>query len=135
MSIQSRRVPASLSRAMAIVLLALLVAAPTFAKPSNKWRVEMDGRAKVDGEIELSIAQGGGEPTVVVIAIPKGTSENAAARIARDRLREVFGKDVYQVEVDDGEDVLIKAKRGTRDFDLVLVRNTADGLRLDLERE
>lgn len=126
----------NMRHALAAAVLALcMVSFAAMAKPSNKWRVEMDGRAKVDGEIELSIAQEGGTATNVIIAIPKGTGENAAARIARDRLREVFGEDVYHFEVDDGEDVLIKARRGTRDFDLVLVRNTVEGLGLDLERE
>lgn len=121
--------------ALVAVLVALAVSLPAFARPSNKWRVEMDGRAKTDGEIELSIAQEGAEPATIVIAIPKGTSENEAARIARDRLRETFGEDVYHFEIDDGEDVLVKARHGTRDFELVLVRNTAEGLKIDLDRE
>ena len=105
------------------------------AKPSNKWRLEFDGRARTTGEVELSVSQGSASPTVVVVAIAQGTGENAAARQTRDVLRATFGRSVYKVEVDDGEDVLIKAKRGTADFDVVVVRNTVDGLKLDLERE
>ena len=45
----------------------------------------------------------------------------------RDALRAKFGKDVYTSEVDDGEDVLVKARGSTPDFDLVVARNTAEG--------
>ncbi|MDH5833566.1 hypothetical protein [Luteimonas kalidii] len=117
------------------LVLALAVASGAFANPSNKWRVEMDGRAKVDGEIELSLTPEGGPSSTVVIAIPKGTGENSVARLTRDALRQHFGKDVYHVEVDDGEDVLVKKRGSTRDFDLVVVRNTVDGLRIHLQRE
>lgn len=116
------------------VALLLSASALVMAKPSNKWRLEFDGRAKTAGEIELSIVQGGA-PTTLVVPIAQGTSENAAARQTRDLLRATFGKSVYKVEVDDGEDVLIKAKRGTANFEVAVVRNTADGLKTDLERE
>jgi hypothetical protein len=119
----------------AVLMLMLAVSSWALAKPSNKWRVEMDGRAKVDGEIELSFVPEGGVASSVVVAIPKGTSENSAARITRDALRKNFGKDVYHVETDDGEDVLVKKRGSTPDFDLVVVRNTAEGLKVRLKRE
>lgn len=124
-----------LARAAAVLALMLAVSSWALAAPSNKWRVAMDGRAKVDGEIELSFAPEGGVASSVVVAIPKGTSENGAARITRDALREKFGKDVYHVEIDDGEDVLVKKRGSTPDFDLVVVRNTAEGLKVRLKRE
>ena len=125
------------SRWMTVAVAALVLAIPlgALASPSNKWRAEMSGKAKVDGELELSVTPEGGTATSVVIAIPQKTGENAAARIVRDALRQTFGKDVYQVEVDDGEDVLVKAHGSTPDFDLVVVRNTADGLRVHLQHE
>lgn len=119
----------------AVILLMLAVSFSALARPSNKWRIEMDGRAKVDGEIELSIVPEGGVATNVVVAIPQGTGENNAARIIRDALRRTFGNDVYHVEVDDGEDVLVKVHGSTPHFDLIVVRNTADGLRSHLQRE
>ncbi|WP_144409206.1 hypothetical protein [Pseudoxanthomonas suwonensis] len=122
-------------RILALSILALAFSFGALAKPSNKWRVEMDGRAKVDGEIELSVVPEGGAPSSVVVTIPRGTSENSAARLVRDTLRNTFGKDVYHVEVDDGEDVLVKVRGSTPDFDLIVVRNTADGLKVRLQRE
>lgn len=117
------------------VLALLALAFVAVASPSNKWRLQFSGKAKVDGEIELSFTPKDGTATSVVIAVPKGTSENNAARLARDTLRQNFGKDVYHVETDDGEDVLVKKRGSTPSFDLVVVRNTADGLRLSLDKE
>lgn len=97
--------------------------------------MELDGRAKMDGEIELSVTPEGGDVTRVVIAIPARTSENAAAKLLRDEIRRVFGESVYQTEVDDGEDVLMKARGSTPDFELVVIRNTVQGLDIALDRE
>jgi len=129
----SRRVAAKSISTMAVLLLAVSFAAA--AKPSNKWRIEMDGRAKVDGEIELSFTPEGGTATNVVVAVPKGTSENAAARLVRDRIKMTFGRDIYHVETDDGEDVLVKVRGRTPHFDLVVIRSTAEGLHVGLHRE
>lgn len=117
------------------VLLSLAVAFGAFASPSNKWRLQMSGHAKVDGEIELSFTPKGGTATPAIIAVPKGTGENAAARLVRDTLKTTFGKNVYKVETDDGEDVLVKKRGSTPDFEIVVVRNTAEGLRITLDQE
>lgn len=107
----------------------------TFASPSNKWRVEVSGSAKVAGEIEFSVTPKNTAPDTVVVQVPVRTSENRVAQLIRDAFVAKFGKAVYHVEVDDGEDVLVKAKRSTPHFDLVLVRNTANGIRLNVGKE
>jgi hypothetical protein len=120
---------------VAAFLLALALASGALASPSNKWRLQMSGHARVDGEIELSFTPRGGTSSNVVVAVAKGTGENAAARLVRDALLAAFGKDVYKVETDDGEDVLVKKRGSTPDFEIVVVRNTAQGLRIGLDRE
>jgi len=124
------------SRLLTTALWLLLpVALPVMASPSNKWRIQLSGHAKVAGEIELALTPKDGTATNVVIAVPQRTSENQAAAMIRDALRAKFGKDIYNSEVDDGEDVLVKAHGSTPDFDLVVVRNTAEGLRISLDKE
>ena len=118
-----------------VFVLAAAVAFGALASPSNKWRIQLGGKAKVDGEIELSFTPKGGAATSVVIPVPAGTHENAAARLVRDAVKAQFGKDVYKVETDDGEDVLVKKRGGTPDFEIIVVRNTAEGLRISLDRE
>ena len=118
-----------------VFVLAAAVAFGALASPSNKWRIQLGGKAKVDGEIELSFTPKGGAATSVVIPVPAGTHENAAARLVRDAVKAQFGKDVYKVETDDGEDVLVKKRGGTPDFEIIVVRNIAEGLRISLDRE
>ena len=117
---------------LAVVLLA--TANGVDAKPDNKWRIKCNGKAKVDGEIVLSIEPAGGEPVEVVIAIPAGTNENAAAVIVRDSLK-VPLRDTHKVERDDWEDVLVKKRYKQPDFELVLQDNTAEGLSIKVKDE
>jgi hypothetical protein len=118
-----------------VMLLLGVVSLPLHAATSNKWRLELDGRAKVPGQLELSFTPKGGVGQNVTVDIPKGMSENAAARLLRDTLRTTFGKSPYKFEVDDGEDVLVKRRFGTPVFEIKVVRNTVNGLRITLDRE
>jgi|GEM_PF-498118 len=117
-----------------LVLLGSLLALPALAKPSNKWRLELNHKAQVAGEIELSFVTGDAAPVNVVVTIPAKTRENNAAHLVMDAIRAKFGKSLYKTEIDDGEDVLVKKKSGP-DFEIVLVRNTAEGLKITLDRE
>ena len=116
-------------------LMLVCLSAPALAERSNKWRIEVNEAAQASGEVELSFTPSGAEATTVVVPIPASTDEDTAAALIRAAISQRFGEGVYATEIDDGEDVLVKAGASTPDFDLVLVRNTADGLKLDLERE
>jgi len=118
-----------------LLLVSLGLSAAAFAEPSNKWRIEVDESAASAGVVELSYAPVGAPASAVAVTIPAGTNEDAAALLIRGAIDEQFGAGVYATEIDDGEDVLIKTHGSTPNFDLVLVRNTATGLELDLERE
>ena len=113
---------------------AAALALPAFADPSNKWRIEFDGKADRSGEIELSLTPVNGTPVSVVVPVADDTRENRVAQRVRDALATKFGS-VYHVEVDDGEDVLVKAEGGTPDFEVAVVRNTVDGIDIELDRE
>ena len=132
----SSRSPRRAVRTLASLLLfALLAASTAWASPSNKWRLQMSGHAKVDGDIELSFTPKGGTASSVVVPVAKGTGENAAARLVRDTLKATFGKDVYKVETDDGEDVLVKKQDGERDFVVTVVENSVQGVKIDVDAE
>ncbi len=117
-----------------LLAAAASLALPAFADPSNKWRIEFDGKADSSGEIELSLRPVNGTPTSIVVPVADDTRENAVAQQVRDALASTFGS-VYQVEVDDGEDVLVKARGGTADFEVAVIRNTVDGIDVELDRE
>ncbi|KRG67725.1 hypothetical protein ABB27_09185 [Stenotrophomonas terrae] len=120
-----------LALACALAMLAQVAG----AEPSNKWRIAVNHTADVAGEIELSLTPEGAEATRLVVPIPAGTHENHAAHLIRDAFRSQYGRSLYKAEMDDGEDVLIKVRGQNPDIDLVLVRNTAEGLKLHLSRE
>ena len=125
----------TIARFAAPLLLTFAVCAPAMAEPSNKWRIEVDASARAAGDVELSFTPAGAPAVAIVVAIPAGTNEDTAAALIRTAIDQRFGEGVYATEIDDGEDVLVKAHGSTPDFELVLVRNTATGLDLDLERE
>lgn len=113
---------------------ALAVALPLAAADSNKWRLQCSGDAKTDGEIELVLTPKDGAAESVVVAVPKGTGENRVAKLVVGAIRAHFGDARFHAEVDDGEDVLIKAKRGTPDFNVAVQRNTT-GVRISPDKE
>lgn len=41
----------------------------------------------------------------------------------------------YDVEVDDGEDVLVKKREGERDFVITVVENSVQGMKIDVGAE
>ena len=118
----------------AAVLGAVLVAGIALASPSNKWRIEVSGGADSEGTILLNVVPEGQVAVVVTVQVPKGTSENRVAKLIREALKARVG-DRYATEVDDGEDVLVKKRRGSPMVELSLAGNTVDGVRLRFDRE
>lgn len=101
---------------------------------SNKWRIAFDERAKSDGTITFRIWPAAAEPILIDIPIKDGVSENHIASAVRDAIGTRLGK-AYHVETDDGEDVLVKARRGTGDFGLELLGNSVRDVDVHLHRE
>jgi hypothetical protein len=112
----------------------LFVALNANADPASKWRVEFDHYAREPGELVLRITPLGGTPVDVTTKIADAKSENQAAHLLRDSLRATLGKG-YKVEVDDGEDVLIKRTGKTPKFEVSLVSNSVNGLSVGVKKE
>jgi len=120
-------------RSLAAIFLLLL---PTLAAAAleNKWRLQFSGNAESDGVLVLAIDPWGRPPLLVRIPILAGTSENGVARAVRDALREAVGED-YRVELDDGEDVLVKRRLFRRRFDIDVEQDTVRGVRVNPDQE
>ncbi len=113
----------------------LLFAGVAQAAPiENKWRLQFSGNAESSGELVLAFTPKDGAATEVRVEVEHRTSENGVARRVRDVLREAIGED-YRVEVDDGEDVLVKRRLGRPRFNVTLVNNSVEGVRLNLDQE
>ena len=120
-------------RVLAIVLLlcpAMLSAAPL----ENKWRLQFSGNARSDGVLVLAITPNGRETATIEIPITDGTRENRVAKNVRDALKTAIGED-FKIEVDDGEDVLVKRRLGRPRFNVTVVSNSIRGVRLNLDQE
>ena len=100
----------------------------------NKWRVEVSGNAESAGRIVLQVAPAKGEPMRAVASIANGRAENDVAKDVSAALQSVASGQ-YNVEVDDGEDVLIKKQGGERDFVITVVENTVQGVRVEIDAE
>ena len=131
--------PVHKARAMlAAIASSVLLAALSFADApgaSNKWRIELNGGAASSGDMVFRVTPRQGEPVEVNVAIRSGRSENHVAKDVRDAFAATLSPDRYTVEVDDGEDVLIKKKDGQPDFGLELVESRVQNVSLKIEAE
>ena len=100
----------------------------------NKWRLQMSGDAESTGQITLAIAAANEEAITVTVPIAEGLDENAVAAAVVNELTLRLG-DLYRVERDDGEDVLIKRRPGEKKFSVSVVENTVQGVRVNLDEE
>jgi hypothetical protein len=120
--------------ALLLPLLVALLFAAAVASPSNKWRIQISSGADSEGVVVFHLAPVN-EPAVdVTVQVAKGTGENSMAQKVRDAMRQHLGKS-YKVEVDDGEDVLVKRPMGKASFDLTIQQNTVKGVRITLDKE
>jgi hypothetical protein len=119
---------------LAAAVFAFLASA-AYAKPSGNWRVEFNHQADNDGSIVLRIApiEGGGDPVDIETKIPKGTTENKVADLVVASLKATLGSKNYRVGTDDGEDVIIKKRGKTKNFELTMVSSSLTGLDIKIK--
>jgi hypothetical protein len=125
-------------RVFFVLLVAISLLAPAAghaAKPSNKWRIEISEGANADGELVFVVSSMGSADIRVVATVEDGYSENHVARRVRDAMRDALPDDAFHVEVDDGEDVLVKAAGDTQPFLIRFEGSTTRGTRVNLDRE
>ncbi len=101
---------------------------------SNKWRLQVSEGANNDGDMLFRLTPKDSASTDVRVHLKKGRGEDGCARDIRDAFKATLDKQSYKVEVDDGEDVLIKKHKGA-DFSLELVESTVKGTRVSFNRE
>ena len=101
---------------------------------SNKWRLEVSEGANNDGVITIRVTPKEGTAIDVPVTLKKGRGEDGCARDIRDAFKAALDKDVYKIEIDDGEDVLVKTRKGP-DISVALVESTVKGTRINFNRE
>jgi phosphomannomutase len=108
--------------------------AVAMADASGKWRIAFDHWAEADGELVLRVAPVDGIPIDISTTIPKNTTENSAADLVKKSLKTQLGKG-YKVEIDDGEDVLIKKSGKTPKFEVSMVSSSVTGLNVKIKHD
>ena len=122
--------------AMFAVAAAGFVAAAAVADDTaDSFRIEFNHSAGNDGEIVFRVTPPGGAPIEVRTEVEKGDGENHVAKMVTRSFKETLPDDVFHVERDDWEDVLVKGRIGTDDFSLVLVSSSVEKLEIDIEKE
>jgi hypothetical protein len=101
---------------------------------SNKWRLQISEGANNDGVMNFRVTPKGGSAIDVPVSLKKGRGEDGCARDIRDSFKKALDKDVYKIELDDGEDVLIKVRKGPY-VSIELVDSTVKGTRVNFDRE
>lgn len=124
-------ISAAIASSLALVAISFADSAPT----SNKWRIELDGQALKTGDIQFRVTPRQGESTDVTVNIRAGRAENNVAKDVRDAFAAKLSPERYVVEVDDGEDILIKKKEGQPDFALELVESDVQNVAIKIEGE
>jgi hypothetical protein len=112
-----------------------IAADPATFSYSNKWRIEVSESARSDGEIVFQVTPRSGVSELVTVPIQSSFGENHVARAIRDAFRDQLDRDRYSVERDDGEDVLVKKRRGEADFALRVMSSTVSAVRIRVQKE
>lgn len=146
--------PQAIRNTLSVVLVALWVLpaapAPAYAQfppmlapnanqaprpePADRWRLEFNDAADSDGIISFRLWVHEESPMHVDIPIRKGESDSQIARTARDALANRLGER-YAAVVVNGEDVVIRAQRGSPRFTVELLRDTALDVDVDVDRD
>ncbi|MDH4167249.1 MAG: hypothetical protein OEV90_12685 [Gammaproteobacteria bacterium] len=103
-------------------------------KLSNKWRIEVSEGANNTGTLLFRVTPDKGTSIDIVVDIKKGRSENGVATDIKDTFKKALDPKVYHVEKDDGEDVLVKKRKGPN-FEVKFVESTLKGTRINIDKE
>jgi hypothetical protein len=103
-------------------------------KYANKWRIEVHEGANNDGVARFRVTPKGEAAIEVTVNVKDGRSENGVAADVRDAFKAALDKKRFHVEIDDGEDVLVK-KKGGPDLAIELLESNLKGTHFKLERE
>ena len=128
----SRKFRTIAALAAAITLVAATSTAQ--ADPATKWRIQFANYTNNDGTITFHVAPEGGTAVDVESKVSKGSGATTVARTVKDSLKAKLG-DGYDVETDDGQDVIVRAEPKTPKFDLTLAGSTVAGLSVRFRKE
>jgi hypothetical protein len=102
---------------------------------SNKWRIEVSEGANSDGEFVFHVTPRGGATQVITVTVDDGESEDRVARTIKKAFEKQLDTRRYDIEMDDGEDVLVNKDLTEPQFALEVISSTVQSVRLRLQKE
>ena len=114
-----------------IALILVVASASAMAVPSAGWRLQFDGAAASDGELVIVVTPDGGTPEEVVVAVGRADQVAHKALVA---LQQAAGSN-YSIEMDDGEEIVVRQRDGVELFEIAVARNTVDGVSVEFDPE
>jgi hypothetical protein len=102
---------------------------------TDDYRISVDDDANSDGEIVFRVTKKDGTAKDVTVAIKKGTNENSVAGAIKKAFVEQLGTKDYNIEMEDGENVIIERSGGKGDTSLVLVSNSVKNVDVKVHRD
>ena len=82
----------------------------------------------------IVVTPDGGTPEEVVVAVGRADSENQVAHKALVALQQAAGSN-YSIEMDDGEEIVVRQRDGVELFEIAVARNTVDGVSVEFDPE
>lgn len=102
---------------------------------SNKWRIEVSEGANSDGEFVFHVTPKDGSTQVITVKVDDGESEDHVARTIKNAFEKQLDTSKYDIEIDDGEDVLVKKDLTEPRFALEVISSTVKSVRLRVQKE
>jgi len=119
--------------ALAVALLITGAATATDAPAAqSKWRVDFNGKAASDGEMQFRITPHEGDPILVTAKINQGRAQMYIAQDVRDTFKSQLPKQRFRAEIVALERVIVKAHSGEQAFLLELVESSVAGTRIHI---
>lgn len=102
---------------------------------TDDYRISVNHDADSDGVIVFRVTPKGGTAQDITVTIKKGTGENDVARAIKKAFEEQLGTKEQNIEMEDGENVIIERSMGTKDISLLLESSTVKGSTIKVHRD
>ena len=116
----------------ATLLISGTVTAADAPAAQSKWRVDFNGKAASDGEMQFRITPHEGDAILVTAKINQGRAQIYIAQDVRDTFKSQLPKERFRAEIVAQERVIVKAHSGEQAFLLELVQSSVAGTHIHI---
>lgn len=102
---------------------------------TDDYEIVVDDDAESDGEIIFRVTWKDGKSRDITVPIKKGTGENAVAREIKRAFDKQLGTKHYNIEMEDGEKIIVERSGGKQDTSLVVVSSTVMGITVKVHED